>query len=1078
MLLSSQIPLVGIALTLRDKLPSSNIATTFAIALTYEFSICVIIFIKKVWQKLEPDLVNVTAQEIKYAVINTLSRFPQRYKKKVIYEHRIFNVSGLRIQGMHAVEVEQVFVELRIAPEYSKKTATNLIGVKENPESQTIWTFLQKLKKYDGIALSIIGSPGCGKTTLLQHIALTLAKNKQRRYGFKKTLFPIFLFLRQHLDLILKQESPNLAELAQNHFSNKNRYPHLLPPNDWFKKQLLKGTCLVLLDGLDEVANPEDRIKVSRWVDQQIQIYPRSRFLLTARPYGYESAPLTQAHVLEVMSFNRNQVQKFIENWYLANTIFSYGKDDPGVRQDAKRKTESLLYRLDRQSAFKVLMTNPLLLTMITMVHNYRNVLPEHRGELYSEICDVLLSHWGKAKELEDRFSLVQKRSILYPLAYYMMKNRIREISLTDAISVMKSSLQKIGLSDNEIPVFLYKLQNTSGLILEKEVGIWSFAHLTFQEYLCTVYWKETNSVKNWKKAQWLPFVSDSWWAEALRLYAAANDASMLAEACLERSDNLIAMSLACDIAEEGHQLNQTIRRELDVRINRNLESMNEVLFRQAARVFLYRSLQQSQFHDIDEKRKISQNVVTCAEYQLFLEEIQSDNEFHQPVHWRNKRFISGQAKQPIAGVCFKDAEVFCAWLTQKQGKKYRLPTIKEATAFPCKNSGIFAIWTQEQKLFPISLDTQTQMKEQLSNIQSEFIFLPDFLNLMDLREYAKQYKYEIAFALHGMLIDEDLQKELEQALQRQRRLDRILRFHEECLEAYIKKQELQKKLEACVSDYERIKLIQQHGGIGLHDKQENIKKEREIEQLREQVKNLEIEVQKSQTRIQNEEGLLKQDYLDLPDNSEPGWKSFLKKKIDVENSRIRSLESKLASDKRLDNERTLLADVLEYVITEKYSRAVACVWYLNKIINVNVMNTVDDDLKEMKANILQLRKTSLNEVQQRQVELLDLAIEAALAIKQDKLFEWRGKNIELMLRIAIYANQGSKIMKGIFSASSKRKQKRKKKNKYENFYTTVAKMDKVQKITFGLYWYCRIMQARWTGELPAWESIRIVQTE
>ncbi len=89
--------------------------------------------------------------------------------------------------------------------------------------------------------------------------------------------------------------------------------------------------------------------------------------------------------------FNNTQVKKFVYNWYLATTILSYAKDDPGLRQEAEQKAHDLLDRLRKNPVLHELTVNPLLLTMIAMVHSYRDALPGRRVELYAEICDVLL---------------------------------------------------------------------------------------------------------------------------------------------------------------------------------------------------------------------------------------------------------------------------------------------------------------------------------------------------------------------------------------------------------------------------------------------------------------------------------------------------------------------------------------------------------------------------------------------------------------------------------------------------------------------------------------------------------------
>ena len=237
--------------------------------------------------------------------------FRKRYYEKAIRHSRhirTFNVAGLFTKGAYILEIEQVFVELRMAPCHLQKANVNPIAFNNLSGSHPVWEFLQRLEQQNGVALAIIGAPGCGKTTLLQYIALALTKHK-RQYGLK-VVTPIFLLLREHVQTIL-EDCPSLAELVQMHFSDAKRYPNLNPPFQYFENELDKGRCLILLDGLDEVSELEQRKLISQWIDTQIQNYSRNRFVVTARPRGYQDAPLQSAHVLEVMAFNPKQVERF-----------------------------------------------------------------------------------------------------------------------------------------------------------------------------------------------------------------------------------------------------------------------------------------------------------------------------------------------------------------------------------------------------------------------------------------------------------------------------------------------------------------------------------------------------------------------------------------------------------------------------------------------------------------------------------------------------------------------------------------------------------------------------------------------
>ncbi|MDX9990862.1 MAG: SUMF1/EgtB/PvdO family nonheme iron enzyme [Anaerolineales bacterium] len=83
----------------------------------------------------------------------------------------------------------------------------------------------------------------------------------------------------------------------------------------------------------------------------------------------------------------------------------------------------------------------------------------------------------------------------------------------------------------------------------------------------------------------------------------------------------------------------------------------------------------------IDDDTYIDDSLVTCAEYQLFIDEMSAQDEYYQPDHWKECHFPKGHARQPILGMRSSDAVAFCEWLTRRNndGWTYRLPTQSEA---------------------------------------------------------------------------------------------------------------------------------------------------------------------------------------------------------------------------------------------------------------------------------------------------------------------------------------------------------------------------------------------------------------
>ena len=674
----------------------------------YEIIVAFLAFGKKVYARVwkdeyEEKLVQLAANwtiNLFDWIFNYFTSFGYKgqYNKRIIRDNAYFEVRGLGLLNTFTFKLDKVFVELRISASNIAKPSFNIIESKNNNSVRSIWDFIQakkKNKESDNIAITIIGAPGCGKTTLLRHIAVTLASNRQREKGLRAYV-PILLSLKNHIDVIVDQKtSISLGKLIEDYYNDGIRYPNLKKSKNWFERKLKTGKCLVMLDGLDEVADAEQRKRVSKWVDEQLEYYSKCQFLITSRPQGYKDAPLQKADVLEVQPLNTEQVKNFINNWYLANEIKSSGDQlNDEVRERATGDAMDLMRRLRKVPALSSLTANPLLLTMIAMVHRYRGALPGSRVELYSEICEVLLGRWRQSKGIQDRLRADQKRTVLEPLAAYMMKKEKRDVSTSEAVKIIKAPLEKVGIPVIEAAKLLSELQSGSGLIVERELGLWSFAHLTFQEYLTAAHWLKQKTEPHWEE-----LVGNSWWHETLRLYAAQGDASQLIEACFS-SGSISSLTLAVECLEEAKELDPELRDRIYKIIEEDIDSDHILRRKIAAEVMLSRRLRS--LHRMDDNTEIDLDFISTAEYQLFIDDMLEQGKHYQPDHWFATTFRRGEANLPITGVRAEDAEDFCNWLTQRTGARFRLPTFTEVSNFPTTRNTPLGVWAKDENFFSL----------------------------------------------------------------------------------------------------------------------------------------------------------------------------------------------------------------------------------------------------------------------------------------------------------------------------------------------------------------------------------------
>ena len=644
-------------------------------------------------------------------------QFQGAYYKSLKYAYRTYRTQGLKTPGEFSPDLAKVFVPLRINAKGLEQISAALIQRQEQVGNLEVWDFLAESRRVDAYRrMVIIGAPGSGKTTLLRHITLTYAKNAHRKRSRKiPTLVPVLLPLHKIRDRIAPvpttdssnsappasakpatASTPDLPTVIIEQVKTLPKGNALTLSPQWFRAKLDNGRCLVMLDGLDEVADERQRRQVSRWVDAQMRAYPEACWILTSRPYGYRNAPLTEARTtLGVQSFSLKQMEQFLRRWYLQNEILrQVRKRDPGVEAAATAKAEDLIGRIKTYPPLAAMALNPLLLTMIATVHDNRGALPGSRVELYDEICDVLLVRRQEAKGLEEPLTLKpgQKKAVLQVLALVLMERQERTFSVGDGEAIVADPLKAVAGDTVSPAKFIEHIETVSGLLLEREVGEYQFAHLSFQEYLASAQIKDTGSLN-----LLLDNIAKSWWHETIRLYAAKNDTTELVEAALNRP-SITALTIAYDCLEEGKSLAPDTRQRLE---EMGLESPDPAIARLAAEVKLARRL--TRLLRIDEAVQIDQRCITWAEFLLFLDEASSKE------HGEKTKGDGARLSQTVTNLSFKAALEFCVWLgawqtleqfsssdgVEKAGVYfYRLPTDAELRRVSSQESSSAVSWT------------------------------------------------------------------------------------------------------------------------------------------------------------------------------------------------------------------------------------------------------------------------------------------------------------------------------------------------------------------------------------------------
>ncbi len=699
----------------------------------YIFLFAVSAVAAKVFDILFEKWIGRIAARIDNWVVSAFSGSEKRYLEYLTNSYRDFDTRGLTVQGDFNLELDKVYVELKLEEQIAS----------EAKASGTIWEFLNSTNK-EPIRLVILGSPGSGRTTLLRYVTRVLSN--RRKYASNADLFdqsnlptfpvrlPMLLTLRRHAQAICDNPNFPLSDAISSTLTGMDK---ALSP-EWLTLQLCKGRCIVMLDGLDEIADPYRRDNITEWIQEQIAEYPNNHFVITSRPYGYQTSPLSGVRVFAIKQFTSQQIKLFVEKWYLANEIMrNNNKDDSGVRLKAKENAADLMQRLQANPEITNFAVNPLLITMIATVHSFKVKLPGRRVELYRDIFDVFLQRRRNIIWLNVRLSIDQQLDVLRLMAYHMMVNKLREISKNEAIVLIQQELTKI---DPHLTggAFLRNVEEQSGLLLEAGVDHYQFAHLTFQEYLAAEHIRSDHTGNRLKDL--LETVNDTWWAETTRLYAARADATAIIRACLrEDPPSAPALSLAMDCLTEAKRIEPEVRARLEKILDQSIESTEPRRRALAAEAKLSSRLRW--MSHLGSGRYIDTDLVTNVEYQLFLDEMQQRDKHYQPDHWENIKFPEGDGNEPIVGARPQDAARFCEWLTGRDiwHAKYRIPTIEEAHSFGIEREGQIAYWVSSNNEMALCFHQRAPAQFELSQSVVVRQLGDDLDKLIRLRDGAKR---------------------------------------------------------------------------------------------------------------------------------------------------------------------------------------------------------------------------------------------------------------------------------------------------------------------------------------------------
>ncbi len=455
-----------------------------------------------------------------------------KYINTVRNDHCYLSMDGFITKSNVKIKLEHVYVTMRahVHNRHSLKEMqkSSFLGNRKMDQSDSIMDIrgaFQTTRDQNVKDMVILGDPGSGKTTLLRYIMVMLATGKAEiSLGIDSETIPFLAPLRK----LKNPESENFVEFI----TRVCQLNQLSVSKNALSQLLNGGMALILLDGLDEVADKQTRIQVSKWIDNARKEWHNAPFIITSRFAGYLDESKLHGKVLElsVQDFNLEEIRFFLTQWFQTVEIALHTDEATAAevwQENGAEKAKKLADDIEKSRHVRDMAVNPLLLQIIALIHQDRGArLPERRVELYEECSTVLLEKWDLAKGMPIKMTGREARQLLQPLAFWLhSQEELRSAPMEKIKYVVNESLENLGKTDIDAEALLKDVRDRSGIFTGFSESEYGFTHLSFQEFLAAEF------IRNNRNVDLLVIkYNDKWWREVILLALALDNPSIIIE--------------------------------------------------------------------------------------------------------------------------------------------------------------------------------------------------------------------------------------------------------------------------------------------------------------------------------------------------------------------------------------------------------------------------------------------------------------------------------------------------------------------------------------------------------------------
>lgn len=393
-----------------------------------------------------------------------------QYRKQIVDRYGTTRTFG----QPHPVPLDGIYTDVYMLQRPTAERRYNIQQLRSDPDLADKGKRIRgrDLFKHRSTArrLFILGRPGAGKTTFLKYLAIEAAWGRLPRV-------PIYIDLKEWAD-----DGDGLLRFIQRQFGVCG-----FPDAAIFVQYLLAetGYTLCLFDGLDEIQREGGH---REWAIDQLLGFAReftgAQCAITCRiaatDYIFE-----EFNYVEVADFTLEQTKHYVRSWF----------------HEQSEKAKLFLDDIEKPQhrGLRDLTRTPLLLGLLCLGFNDTLRFPTRRVDIYEDALDALLRRWDSSRGIRRdviyrSLSTARKHQLFATIAAKTFERGdyfIPRTLLLSEISEYLARLPHARMTDPasiDATAVLKAIEAQHGIFVERARWIYSFAHLSFQEYYAARY--------------------------------------------------------------------------------------------------------------------------------------------------------------------------------------------------------------------------------------------------------------------------------------------------------------------------------------------------------------------------------------------------------------------------------------------------------------------------------------------------------------------------------------------------------------------------------------------------------------